>query len=32
MAITPSGPDVPSALTERERRILAAIGEDLAAD
>ncbi len=32
MAMTPSGPDVPPPLTERERRILAAIGEGLAAE
>jgi len=32
MAMTPSGPDVPPPLTEHERRILAAIGEGLAAE
>ena len=32
MAMTPSGPDVPPPLTERERRILAEIGEGLAAE
>jgi hypothetical protein len=32
MATTPFGPDVPPPLTERERRILAAIGEGLTAE